>query len=107
MFADLDAPSSKRLPQSPATPRPTVPLRREKAKREYQEALVEKFQYVPEVIRIKKHTHVPRAILKAAKLKDTVMGTQRQREQNRRAHSAPGTVPKLKAKVKKVWKVLE
>ena len=52
--------------------------------REYQEALVEKFKYMPEVKRIKKHTHVPRAILKAAAVKQTVQANQRKREKNRR-----------------------
>jgi WD repeat and SOF domain-containing protein 1 len=54
-----------RIWRAKANERATQPLGREKAKREYEEALVEKFKYVPEVKRIKKHTHVPRAILKA------------------------------------------
>jgi WD repeat and SOF domain-containing protein 1 len=96
-----------RIWRAKANERATQPLGREKAKREYEEALVEKFKYVPEVKRIKKHTHVPRAILKAAALKDTVRGTQLKREKNRRAHAAPGKVPKVKDKQKKVWNVAE
>ena len=62
---------------------------------------------MPEVKRIRKHTHVPRAILKAASIKETVQSNVTRREKNRRAHSAPGVVPKVAAKRKKVWKVLE
>ena len=83
------------------------PARRAKAKREYEEALVEKFKYMPEIKRIAKHTHVPRAILKAAAIKETVAATQERREKNRRKHSAPGSRPKVKEKKKKVWQVLE
>jgi len=96
-----------RIWRAQANVRPLQQLPREKAKREYEQALVEKFQYLPEVKRIKKHTHVPRAILKAAKLKETVQATARRREKNRRAHSAPGAVPRVANKIKKVWKVLE
>lgn len=80
---------------------------REEQKREYQSALIEKHKYLPDVKRIKKHTHVPKAIMKAAAVKATVEGTQLKREKNRRAHSAPGSMPKAKAKKKKVWKVHE
>jgi len=96
-----------RIWRAQANARATQPLPREKAKREYEQALVSKFQYMPEVKRIKKHTHVPKAILKATAIKETVQATQRRHEKNRRAHSAPGAVPKVPAKRKKVWKVLE
>ena len=94
-----------RIWRSKANARPTQPLPREKAKRQYEEALVDKFQYMPAVKRIKKHTHVPKAILKATEIKEQVQKTQRKKEKNRRAHSAPGLVPKVKDKKKKVWAV--
>jgi len=80
---------------------------REQLKREYSDALVEKHKYLPEVKRIKKHTHVPKAIMKAAELKDTVTKSALKREKNRRAHSKAGAVPKVSAKKKKVWQVHE
>ena len=96
-----------RIWRAKANARAATTMPREKQKREYQEALVEKFQHMPEVKRIKKHTHVPKAIMKAASIKETVQNTQKRREKNRRAHSAPGSMPKVKAKKKKVWKVQE
>ncbi len=96
-----------RIWRAKANERATQPTAREKSKREYQDALVDKFKYMPEIKRIKKHTHVPRQILKAEQIKSTVQSGVRKREKNRRAHSAPGAVPKAKAKEKKVWRVLE
>ena len=83
------------------------PLPREKAKRDYQAALVEKHKYLPEIKRIKKHTHVPRAIMKAAQTKKTVHEGVIRREKNRRKHSAKGKVPKRSARESKVWNVQE
>ena len=83
---------------------PLVP--RERRKREYAAALVERHKHLPEVRRVKNHKHVPKSIKKAAAVKETVEATQKKREKNRRAHSKPGAVPKKDAK-KKVWKVHE
>ena len=80
---------------------------REQLSREYSDKLIERHQYMPEVKRIKKHTHVPKAIMKAAEIKATVEGTHLKREKNRRAHSKPGSMPKINAKKKKVWQVHE
>lgn len=96
-----------RIWRSQANARSATQSRRQKTKREYEEALVDKFKYMPEIKRIKKHTHVPKAILKAAAIKDTVASTIAKRERNRRAHSASGKVPKVSAKKKKVWKLHE
>ena len=84
---------------------PLVP--RERRKREYAAALVERHKHLPEVRRVKNHKHVPKSIKKAAAVKETVEATQKKREKNRRAHSKPGAVPKKDAKKKKVWKVHE
>ena len=94
-----------RLWRAVANQRGTALLDREKKKREYQEAVVDKFKYMPEVKRIKNHTHVPKGVMKAARVKETVRGTQKQREKNTRAHSKVGTVPKTKREKKHVWKV--
>lgn len=94
-----------RIWRAKANARAATAMPREKAKREYREALVEKFKFMPDVKRIKKHTHVPKQILKQAAVKEKVQSTIRKRENNRRAHSAPGVAPKIKNKKKKVWQV--
>jgi WD repeat and SOF domain-containing protein 1 len=96
-----------RIWRAVANERGTPLLPREKKKREYSAALVEKHKHLPEVRRIKNHVHLPKRILKAALVKDTVRGTQKKREKNRRAHSAPGTVPRVERKKKQVWAVQE
>jgi len=73
----------------------------------YSRALVEKFKFMPEIKRIKKHTHLPKRVLKAAAIKETTAGTRAKRERNRRAHSAKGSVPKVARKKKSVWRVDE
>ena len=96
-----------RLWRAVANERSTPLLAREKKKRDYSNALIEKHKHLPEVRRIKKHTHLPKRVMKAALVKDTVRGTQKKREKNRRAHSAPGSVPKVDRKKKQVWAVQE
>mmetsp|Transcript_6835 Transcript_6835/g.22589 ORF Transcript_6835/g.22589 Transcript_6835/m.22589 type:complete len:446 (+) Transcript_6835:85-1422(+) len=96
-----------RLWRAVANERGAPQLGREQRKREYAAALVEKHQHLPEVRRIKAHTHLPKRVLKAALVKKTVRGTQQKREKNRRAHSAPGAVPKVQRKKKQVWSVQE
>jgi len=96
-----------RLWRSSPNARATQPNPRQKRKREYEEALVERHKHLPQVKRIKEHVHLPKAIKKAAEVKETVLGTREKREKNRRAHSRPGSVPKISAKKKKVWAVSE
>uniref|UniRef100_A0A7S0IYP7 Sof1-like protein domain-containing protein n=1 Tax=Calcidiscus leptoporus TaxID=127549 RepID=A0A7S0IYP7_9EUKA len=96
-----------RIWRSKPNERAAVQLPREKRKREYSEALVERHKHLPEIRRIKNHSHVPHRVMKAALVKETVRGTQKKKEKNRRAHSAPGKVPKVPRKKKQVWNVQE
>merc|ERR1711957_415523 len=54
-----------------------------KRKREYEEALVEKHKHLPAIKRIKNHQHLPRNIVKAAAVKETVFGNIEKRERRR------------------------
>jgi len=82
-------------------------LPREKKKRQYSTALVDKYKFMPDIKRIKNHKHLPHRVMKATLVKETVQKTQKKREKNRRAHSAPGKVPAVDKKKKKVWQVQE
>ena len=86
---------------------PGVDLPREKRKRDYSKTLVEKFQHLPEIKRIKNHVHLPHKVKRDGEIKETVRNTQRKREKNRRAHSAKGSVLKVQRKKKQVWRVDE
>ena len=49
-----------------------------------------------------RHRHVPKAIYKASKLRQTVYDAEKQRDQRRRAHSTPGSIPRVPARKKKI-----
>lgn len=99
--------TNMRIWRAVANQRGTALLDREKRKREYQEVIIDRFKFMPEIKRIKNHKHVPKGVMKAARIKETVRGTQAKREKNKRAHSKAGTVPKKKREKKHVWKVQE
>lgn len=66
---------------------------REKKAQLYRETLMEKYSSTKEVSRIKNYTHVPKAILNAAKREKVKKEMKKRKTENRRAHSKPGAVP--------------
>ena len=94
-----------RLWRSTPNARATEGNARLRRKREYDEALVEKHKHLPAIKRIKNHQHLPKNIVKAAAVKETVFGNIAKKERRRQAHSKPGSVVIKSAKKKKVWKV--
>lgn len=48
---------------------------------------------MPEISRIDKHRRLPRAITKATHKKSVMIGSIKQKEDNRRKHSKAGAVP--------------
>ncbi|CAG8506409.1 4919_t:CDS:10 [Funneliformis caledonium] len=66
---------------------------RERAHLEYQEKLIDRYKYLPEIRRIAKHRNVPKAIKNAQNTKRIMLQSQRQKEDNLRRHSKKGTVP--------------
>lgn len=79
-----------------------VLLPRQRARQQYNRALVERYKHLPEVKRIVRHRQLPSALYKATKLKRTMEGAERRRLQNRIAHSAPGSVQLKPARQKKI-----
>lgn len=84
-----------------------VTLPRERQRAAYQAALVERHRHLPEVRRIVEHRHVPKAILKAAKLKRTMLDAERRRTLNLMAHSRKGAVTIAPARKRKILEVQE
>ncbi|KAK2161137.1 hypothetical protein NP493_1602g00015 [Ridgeia piscesae] len=66
---------------------------REREAFNYSAKLKEKFQHHPQVRRIARHRHVPKAIHAAAAEHRIIRAAQKQKEVNRRIHSKPGAVP--------------
>ena len=71
---------------------PAQLLPREKKKAAYDAALVARYAHVPEVKRIARHRHVPKAIHKAGALRRTMEDSQRRKRANTIKHSKPGSV---------------
>jgi WD repeat and SOF domain-containing protein 1 len=79
-----------------------VLLPRQRARQQYNRALVERYKHLPEVKRIVRHRQLPSALYKATKLKRTMEGAERRRLQNKIAHSAPGSIQLKSARQKKI-----
>lgn len=57
------------------------------------EALKKKFGDHPEIKRIRRHRHLPKHVYNERKLKRVMLDARKRKEDNRRAHSKPGSVP--------------
>ncbi|KAL9961477.1 hypothetical protein ACROYT_G030423 [Oculina patagonica] len=80
---------------------------REKAAFSYNAKLKERFQHHPQLKRIKRHRHVPKAVFKAAKEKKIMLASIKQKEENKRQHSKPGSVPRVAERKKHAIAVVE
>ncbi|KZO94605.1 WD40 repeat-like protein [Calocera viscosa TUFC12733] len=74
---------------------------RERASREYRDKLREKWRHAPEVRKVERQRYLPKAIYSAGKLKRTMEGAGKAREENRRRHTREGE-GKPKAERRKV-----
>merc|ERR1712007_82474 len=77
---------------------------REKQAEAYRESLKVKFQRLPEIARIKRHKHVPKMIKSITTKRGIMRDSRVRKEENRRKHSKPGTVPKIPIKKRHVIK---
>mmetsp|Transcript_73334 Transcript_73334/g.203479 ORF Transcript_73334/g.203479 Transcript_73334/m.203479 type:complete len:446 (-) Transcript_73334:97-1434(-) len=80
---------------------------REKQAAAYREKLVEKFQRLPEIKRIKRHHHVPKFVKTQTEKRRTIRDAKTKKELNRRKHSKPGSVPHVPHKKRHIIKELE
>ncbi|EKX50159.1 hypothetical protein GUITHDRAFT_135342 [Guillardia theta CCMP2712] len=82
-------------------------LPREQRKLEYLDKLKDRFKETADVKRISRHRHLPKAILKATKLKGIIKDSKKRKENNVRKHSKPGAVPYVAERKKEIVKELE
>lgn len=82
-----------RLWRSVANDRAKIKSSRERSKLEYDEALKQRFQHMPEIKRISRHRHLPKAIKKAKEIKSIELNALKKRQDNHRKHSKKGSVP--------------
>ncbi|XP_042489115.1 DDB1- and CUL4-associated factor 13-like isoform X2 [Macadamia integrifolia] len=96
-----------RLWKSKASEQLGVLLPRERKKQEYHEAVKNRYKHLPEVKRIVRHRHLPKPIYKAAALRKTMTEAERRKEETRRAHSAPGSLPTEPLRKKRIIQEVE
>lgn len=82
-------------------------LPREKRKAVYERKLVERYNHLPEVRGIERHRHVPKAVVKATQVRRTMQESEQKHKKQKIAHSAPGSVPNVPARKKRVVNVLK
>ncbi|CAK0783726.1 hypothetical protein CVIRNUC_006925 [Coccomyxa viridis] len=80
---------------------------RELHKQAYNDALVQRYQHLPDVKRIQRHRHLPAPLYKATKLRRTMTEAEDRKQKNRIAHSKPGSVITKPARKKKIVAELE
>ncbi|ELK08619.1 WD repeat and SOF domain-containing protein 1 [Pteropus alecto] len=80
---------------------------REKAARDYNQKLKEKFQYHPHVKRIARHRHLPKSIYSQIQEQRIMKEARRRKEVNRLKHSKPGSVPIVSEKKKHIVAVVK
>ncbi|KAJ3313402.1 DDB1- and CUL4-associated factor 13 [Blyttiomyces sp. JEL0837] len=66
---------------------------REQTALNYKNSLKERFKHMPEIKRIDRQRHLPKAVVSATKKKRVMIDSRKNKEENRRKHSAPGSVP--------------
>jgi len=82
-------------------------LAREKHKHAYNKALVEKHKHLPEIRKISRDRKLPKEVLEATKVRRNVREGEKRRENRRREHSAPGSVPYQNERKRKIITQLE
>ncbi|PGH10903.1 hypothetical protein AJ80_07346 [Polytolypa hystricis UAMH7299] len=83
-----------RLWRANASSRSGIKSARERQKLAYDESLKQRYSHMPEIRRIKRHRHLPKAIKKAGEIKGVEIDSLKRREENRRKHSKKGSMPR-------------
>ncbi|XP_073028273.1 uncharacterized protein [Primulina eburnea] len=96
-----------RLWKAKASEQLGVLLPRERKKHEYLEAVKNRYKHLPEVKRIVRHRHLPKAIFNALHLRRVKTDSERKKTENRRAHSAPGSVAEVSVRKRRIIQEVE
>lgn len=80
----------------------SVKSSRERTRLEYTRTLRERYKHMPEIRRIERHRHIPKTIKKMGEIKKIEEQSRKKKEENRRTHSKPGTVPQVAEREKHI-----
>jgi len=75
---------------------------REKQALEYNEKLKDRYKYHPQVSRISRHRNVPHMVKSMSAEHTTIRNAKRVKDENKRKHSKPGSVPRIAERAKPV-----
>ncbi|KAJ4346497.1 Protein sof1 [Didymosphaeria variabile] len=81
-----------RLWRAKASARQGVKSAALRQKLQYDDALKERYQHMPEIKRIARHRHVPKQVKKAGEIKKDELASVKRKEENERRHSKKGKV---------------
>ena len=76
-----------RLWRANASKREGIKSTKQRQALEYNEALSERYGHMPEIRRIKRHRHIPKAVKKAGEIKSEELKAIKRREENERKHT--------------------
>ncbi|KAF2487373.1 WD40-repeat-containing domain protein [Neohortaea acidophila] len=76
-----------RLWRANAASRSHIKTARERQKLQYDDALKQRYQHMPEIRRIARHRHVPKQVKKAGEIKQVELKSIKRKEENERKHS--------------------
>lgn len=91
-----------RIWRANASERSGVKSARQRQKLEYDDALKDRYAHMPEIRRIKRHRHVPKAVKKAGEIKGEELAALKRKRENERKHSKKGSVPRRSEREKMV-----
>ncbi|OXV08314.1 hypothetical protein Egran_03925 [Elaphomyces granulatus] len=91
-----------RIWRTDASSRSGIKSARHRQKLEYDEALIRRYSHMPEIRRIRRHRHLPKAIKKAGEIKKEELAAIKRREENVRKHSKKGAIPRQSEREKMI-----
>ena len=91
-----------RLWRANASDRSGVKSARQRAKLEYDQALIQRYSHMPEIRRMRRHRHLPKPVKKAGEIKKEELAAIKRREENVRKHSKKGTLPSRRPEREKI-----
>lgn len=91
-----------RLWRAKSNDRANIKSAKQRSAMEYDDALKERYKFMPEVKRIARHRHVPKVVKKAQEIKRTEYESLKRRQDNERRHSKPGSKPRVSDREKHI-----
>ena len=91
-----------RLWRANASERSGIKTARQRQKLEYDKALKQRYSHMPEIRRIQRHRHVPKAVKKAGEIKREELASLKRRRENERKHSKMKNVKRRSEREKMV-----